>query len=274
MRAGQPIVFDEEERRGWLELLLNRKKGNGMKKKGFDPVLARAGTVQDLRRAANETKLGRNESVLMEQARHRKWKDDLDTDTLHAKVSNPKKPPALLGEGDDQSNSTSRILFLLASAVAHLPLLFAVYFHLFLLEYFWQLSAFDHGRFRTVLLHLMTTGVRLCPSSLFLFLFLFLFLCHVTSVFFVVAFRSAPHRPFRRRVEFSQRGRNHTRFSLRLAVLLCVCSPTLVLWLCAGGSGKLSLSFIASFTESVFKDNTARRATALTHTTPCTAHST
>ena len=247
MRAGQPIVFEEEERRGWLELLLNRKKGNGTKKKGFDPVLARAGTVQDLRRAANETKLGRNESVLMEQARHRKWKDDLDTDTLHAKVANPKKPPAFLreDEGDDQSNSTSRIL--LASAVAHLPLLFAVYFHLFLLEYFWQLSAFDHGRFRTVLLHLMTTGVR---SSLFLFLFLCLslFLCHVTSVFFVVAFRSAPHRPFRRRVEFSQRGRSHTRFSLRLAVL-CACSTTLVLWLCAGGSGKLSLCFIASFTE-------------------------
>jgi hypothetical protein len=35
-----------------------------------------------------------------------------------------------------------------------------VYFHLFLLEYFWQLSAFDHGRFRTILFHLMTTGVR------------------------------------------------------------------------------------------------------------------
>ncbi|ELR23845.1 Eukaryotic translation initiation factor 2alpha kinase [Acanthamoeba castellanii str. Neff] len=140
MRAGQPIAFEEEERRGWLELLLNRKKGNGTKKKGFDPVLARAGTVQDLRRAANETKPGRNESVLMEHARHRKWKDDLDTDTLHAKVSNPKKPPAFLreDEGDDQSN---------------------MYFHLFLLEYFWQLSAFDHGRFRTVLLHLMTTGI-------------------------------------------------------------------------------------------------------------------
>ena len=109
MRAGQPIAFEEEERRGWLELLLNRKKGNGTKKKGFDPVLARAGTVQDLRRAANETKLGRNESVLLEQARRRKWKDDLDTDTLHAKVSNSKKPPAFLreDEGDDQSNSTS-----------------------------------------------------------------------------------------------------------------------------------------------------------------------
>lgn len=134
-------------------------------------------------------------------------------------------------------------------------LLFAVYFHLFLLEYFWQLSAFDHGRFRTVLLHLMTTGVRV--ALLFSFsssfsLLLFLSVCHVTSVLFCrrIPFRTA-RRLFRRRVEFSHRGRSHTRFSLRLALLLCVSAVLPVLWLCAGGSGKPSLSFIASFTSSV-----------------------
>ena len=117
-----------------------------------------------------------------------------------------------------------RIFFLLASAVAHLPLLFPVHFHLFLLEYFWQLSAFDHGRFRTVLLHLMTTGVRLCPS-LFLFLFLFLFFIsvprHVGLFCRRIPFRAAPAISKKGGV-LSERTKPHPLFSPSRCVVVCL----------------------------------------------------